>query len=160
MYVFAIGRTPVRRQKRACVSGSCWKCVGGICGFLLFAVIKMFPPLFFNVVNWCKCLCVVLFVSVWLRVDQILGKGQIPLDKKIREKLLSDGDILEDMSMLGRVCKVERQVCFSSCFGLLLSSFNNKEPNPHSRLLSYVCDKTQKTYFVCLIIVYINNSVK
>lgn len=44
------------------------------------------------------------------RVDQILGKGQIPLDKKIRDKLLSDGDILEDMSMLGRVCKVERQV--------------------------------------------------
>lgn len=44
------------------------------------------------------------------RVDQILGKGQIPLDRKIREKLLSDGDILEDMSMLGRVCKVERQV--------------------------------------------------
>ncbi|XP_047431495.1 potassium voltage-gated channel subfamily KQT member 5 isoform X2 [Mugil cephalus] len=43
-------------------------------------------------------------------VDQILGKGQVPLDKKIREKLLSDGDLLEDMSMLGRVCKVERQV--------------------------------------------------
>ncbi|XP_023810812.1 potassium voltage-gated channel subfamily KQT member 5-like isoform X3 [Oryzias latipes] len=43
-------------------------------------------------------------------VDQILGKGQIPLDKKIRDKLLSDGDLLEDMSMLGRVCKVERQV--------------------------------------------------
>ncbi|XP_037830682.1 potassium voltage-gated channel subfamily KQT member 5 [Kryptolebias marmoratus] len=43
-------------------------------------------------------------------VDQILGKGQIPLDKKIREKLLSDGEILEDVSMLGRVCKVERQV--------------------------------------------------
>ncbi|XP_015258486.1 PREDICTED: potassium voltage-gated channel subfamily KQT member 5-like isoform X2 [Cyprinodon variegatus] len=44
------------------------------------------------------------------RVDQILGKGQVPLDKKIREKLLSDADISEDMSMLGRVCKVERQV--------------------------------------------------
>ncbi|CAL1602263.1 unnamed protein product [Knipowitschia caucasica] len=43
-------------------------------------------------------------------VDQILGKGQIPLDKKLREKLLSDGDLLEDVSMLGRVCKVERQV--------------------------------------------------
>lgn len=55
----------------------------------------------------CVCVC--------LRVDQILGKGQIPLDKKIREKLLSDGDILEDVSMLGRVCKVERQVCFASC---------------------------------------------
>uniref|UniRef100_A0AAQ6II52 Potassium voltage-gated channel, KQT-like subfamily, member 5b n=1 Tax=Anabas testudineus TaxID=64144 RepID=A0AAQ6II52_ANATE len=49
--------------------------------------------------------------SLQTRVDQILGKGQIPLDKKIREKLLSEGDILEDMSMLGRVCKVERQVC-------------------------------------------------
>ncbi|XP_038570458.1 potassium voltage-gated channel subfamily KQT member 5-like isoform X6 [Micropterus salmoides] len=48
--------------------------------------------------------------SLQTRVDQILGKGQIPLDKKIREKLLSDGDILEDVSMLGRVCKVERQV--------------------------------------------------
>uniref|UniRef100_A0A8C5CV80 Potassium voltage-gated channel, KQT-like subfamily, member 5b n=1 Tax=Gadus morhua TaxID=8049 RepID=A0A8C5CV80_GADMO len=48
--------------------------------------------------------------SLQTRVDQILGKGQIPLDKKIREKLLSEGDVLEDMSMLGRVCKVERQV--------------------------------------------------
>uniref|UniRef100_A0A3B5AEF6 Potassium voltage-gated channel subfamily KQT member 5-like n=1 Tax=Stegastes partitus TaxID=144197 RepID=A0A3B5AEF6_9TELE len=48
--------------------------------------------------------------SLQTRVDQILGKGQIPLDKKIREKLLSDGDLLEDVSMLGRVCKVERQV--------------------------------------------------
>uniref|UniRef100_A0A674EXT2 Potassium voltage-gated channel, KQT-like subfamily, member 5b n=1 Tax=Salmo trutta TaxID=8032 RepID=A0A674EXT2_SALTR len=48
--------------------------------------------------------------SLQTRVDQILGKGQIPLDKKIRDKLLSDGDLLEDMSMLGRVCKVERQL--------------------------------------------------
>ncbi|XP_045070832.1 potassium voltage-gated channel subfamily KQT member 5 isoform X3 [Coregonus clupeaformis] len=48
--------------------------------------------------------------SLQTRVDQILGKGQIPLDKKIRDKLLSDGDLMEDMSMLGRVCKVERQV--------------------------------------------------
>ncbi|XP_035028381.2 potassium voltage-gated channel subfamily KQT member 5 isoform X1 [Hippoglossus stenolepis] len=43
-------------------------------------------------------------------VDQILGKGQIPVDKKMREKLNQDGDTLEGMSMLGRVCKVERQV--------------------------------------------------
>ncbi|KAG9350530.1 hypothetical protein JZ751_026896 [Albula glossodonta] len=43
-------------------------------------------------------------------VDQILGKGQIPVDKKVREKLLSDSDVMEDVSMLGRVCKVERQV--------------------------------------------------
>ncbi|PWA14051.1 hypothetical protein CCH79_00015816, partial [Gambusia affinis] len=44
------------------------------------------------------------------RVDQILGKGQIPVDKKPRDKLHHDGDSLEGMSMLGRVCKVERQV--------------------------------------------------
>ncbi|XP_026165680.1 potassium voltage-gated channel subfamily KQT member 5 isoform X2 [Mastacembelus armatus] len=43
-------------------------------------------------------------------VDQILGKGHIPVDKKIRDKLHADGDSLEGMSMLGRVCKVERQV--------------------------------------------------
>uniref|UniRef100_A0AAY4EYY1 Uncharacterized protein n=1 Tax=Denticeps clupeoides TaxID=299321 RepID=A0AAY4EYY1_9TELE len=48
--------------------------------------------------------------SLQTRVDQILGRGQVPLDKKVREKLLSDGDLLEDVSMLGRVCKVERQV--------------------------------------------------
>ncbi|KAM6956547.1 potassium voltage-gated channel subfamily KQT member 4-like [Aplochiton taeniatus] len=45
-----------------------------------------------------------------LGVDQILGKGQIPIDKKVRDKLHSDGDPLDDLSMLGRVCKVERQV--------------------------------------------------
>ncbi|TSK17968.1 Potassium voltage-gated channel subfamily KQT member 5 [Bagarius yarrelli] len=43
-------------------------------------------------------------------VDQILGRGQVPVDKKLREKMGSDGDLLEDVSMLGRVCKVERQV--------------------------------------------------
>uniref|UniRef100_H2U4N7 Potassium voltage-gated channel subfamily KQT member 5-like n=1 Tax=Takifugu rubripes TaxID=31033 RepID=H2U4N7_TAKRU len=48
--------------------------------------------------------------SLQTRVDQILGKGQIPIDKKIRDKLNPDGDSLEGMSMLGRVCKVERQV--------------------------------------------------
>ncbi|KAI4896438.1 hypothetical protein NFI96_026898 [Prochilodus magdalenae] len=48
--------------------------------------------------------------SLQTRVDQILGKGQVPVDKKLREKMLADGDLLEDVSMLGRVCKVERQV--------------------------------------------------
>lgn len=50
----------------------------------------------------CVCACI--------RVDQILGKGQIPVDKKMRDKLHPDGESLEGMSMLGRVCKVERQV--------------------------------------------------
>lgn len=45
-----------------------------------------------------------------IRVDQILGKGQIPVDKKVKDKLHPDGESLEGMSMLGRVCKVERQV--------------------------------------------------
>lgn len=45
------------------------------------------------------------------RVDQILGKGQISVDRRGREKILPEGEALEhDMSMLGRVCKVERQV--------------------------------------------------
>ncbi|XP_061600554.1 potassium voltage-gated channel subfamily KQT member 5 isoform X3 [Cololabis saira] len=43
-------------------------------------------------------------------VDQILGKGQIPVEKKPRDKLHPDGDSMDSMSMLGRVCKVERQV--------------------------------------------------
>ncbi|XP_039528680.1 potassium voltage-gated channel subfamily KQT member 5 isoform X3 [Pimephales promelas] len=49
--------------------------------------------------------------SLQTRVDQILGKGQISVDRKGREKILPEGEALEhDMSMLGRVCKVERQV--------------------------------------------------
>ncbi|XP_054654658.1 potassium voltage-gated channel subfamily KQT member 4-like isoform X2 [Dunckerocampus dactyliophorus] len=48
--------------------------------------------------------------SLQTRVDQILGKGQIPVDKKLRDKLNPDGDPHEGISMLGRVCKVERQV--------------------------------------------------
>ncbi|XP_072559429.1 potassium voltage-gated channel subfamily KQT member 5 isoform X10 [Paramormyrops kingsleyae] len=47
--------------------------------------------------------------SLQSRVDQILGKGQVPVDRK-REKLLSESEVLDDVSMLGRVCRVERQV--------------------------------------------------
>ncbi|MBN3294269.1 KCNQ5 protein, partial [Polypterus senegalus] len=43
-------------------------------------------------------------------VDQILGKGQIPADKKNREKIPPENEAVEDLSMLGRVCKVEKQV--------------------------------------------------
>ncbi|XP_077438941.1 potassium voltage-gated channel subfamily KQT member 4-like isoform X5 [Vanacampus margaritifer] len=48
--------------------------------------------------------------SLQARVDQILGKGQIAVDKKMRDKLNPDGDAPDGVSMLGRVCKVERQV--------------------------------------------------
>lgn len=76
-----------------------------------------FYTMFLRIINIIICVYACMCASP--RVDQILGKGQIPLDKKIREKLLSDGDILEDVSMLGRVCKVERQVCFCLLFNVL-----------------------------------------
>uniref|UniRef100_A0A3B3RGB9 Potassium voltage-gated channel subfamily Q member 5 n=1 Tax=Paramormyrops kingsleyae TaxID=1676925 RepID=A0A3B3RGB9_9TELE len=48
--------------------------------------------------------------SLQTRVDQILGKGHIQADKRSREKVHSESDAFDHMSMLGRVCKVERQV--------------------------------------------------
>ncbi|XP_061692407.1 potassium voltage-gated channel subfamily KQT member 5 isoform X9 [Syngnathoides biaculeatus] len=46
--------------------------------------------------------------SLQTRVDQILGKGQMGVDKKPRDKVNPDGDAHDGVSMLGRVCKVER----------------------------------------------------
>jgi hypothetical protein len=43
-------------------------------------------------------------------VDQILGKGQITSDKKSREKITAELETTDDLSMLGRVVKVEKQV--------------------------------------------------
>ncbi|XP_073482898.1 potassium voltage-gated channel subfamily KQT member 5 [Aquarana catesbeiana] len=48
--------------------------------------------------------------SLQTRVDQILGKGQITTDKKSREKNISEIETADDLSMLGRVVKVEKQV--------------------------------------------------
>ncbi|XP_018422858.1 PREDICTED: potassium voltage-gated channel subfamily KQT member 5 [Nanorana parkeri] len=48
--------------------------------------------------------------SLQTRVDQILGKGQITTDKKSREKNVSEIETADDLSMLGRVVKVEKQV--------------------------------------------------
>ncbi|KAM4772554.1 potassium voltage-gated channel subfamily KQT member 5 isoform 2-T2 [Rhinophrynus dorsalis] len=48
--------------------------------------------------------------SLQTRVDQILGKGQITTDKKSREKSVSEMEAADDLSMLGRVVKVEKQV--------------------------------------------------
>ncbi|KAL0624399.1 Potassium voltage-gated channel subfamily KQT member 5 [Plecturocebus cupreus] len=42
-------------------------------------------------------------------VDQILGKGQITSDKKSREKITAEHETTDDLSMLGRVVKVEKQ---------------------------------------------------
>lgn len=46
-------------------------------------------------------------------VDQILGKGQITSDKKSREKITAEHETTDDLSMLGRVVKVEKQVCIA-----------------------------------------------
>ncbi|XP_055470505.1 potassium voltage-gated channel subfamily KQT member 5-like, partial [Psammomys obesus] len=48
--------------------------------------------------------------SLQTRVDQILGKGQITADKKSREKIPVEHEPTDDLSMLGRVVKVEKQV--------------------------------------------------
>lgn len=48
------------------------------------------------------------------RVDQIIGRGAVQPDKKARpekgEKTLPELDPLDELSMMGRVVKVEKQV--------------------------------------------------
>ncbi|XP_053142841.1 potassium voltage-gated channel subfamily KQT member 5 isoform X1 [Hemicordylus capensis] len=48
--------------------------------------------------------------SLQSRVDQILGRGQITSDKRSREKNTVENETADDLSMLGRVVKVEKQV--------------------------------------------------
>ncbi|XP_054831389.1 potassium voltage-gated channel subfamily KQT member 5 isoform X2 [Eublepharis macularius] len=48
--------------------------------------------------------------SLQSRVDQILGRGQIASDKRNREKNTVENETADDLSMLGRVVKVEKQV--------------------------------------------------
>ncbi|XP_072211660.1 potassium voltage-gated channel subfamily KQT member 4 isoform X2 [Excalfactoria chinensis] len=51
--------------------------------------------------------------SLQTRVDQIVGRGGPAADKKIREKgekAVLDAELVDELSMMGRVVKVERQV--------------------------------------------------
>ncbi|XP_015738733.2 potassium voltage-gated channel subfamily KQT member 4 isoform X2 [Coturnix japonica] len=51
--------------------------------------------------------------SLQTRVDQIVGRGGPAADKKIREKgekSVLDAELVDELSMMGRVVKVERQV--------------------------------------------------
>lgn len=46
-------------------------------------------------------------------VDQIVGRGALATDKKVREKgekLMLETELVDELSMMGRVVKVERQV--------------------------------------------------
>ncbi|NXQ99985.1 KCNQ4 protein, partial [Sagittarius serpentarius] len=51
--------------------------------------------------------------SLQMRVDQIVGRGALAADKKMREKgekLPLETELVDELSMMGRVVKVERQV--------------------------------------------------
>ncbi|NXI97254.1 KCNQ4 protein, partial [Psophia crepitans] len=51
--------------------------------------------------------------SLQMRVDQIVGRGALTADKKTREKgekLALETELVDELSMMGRVVKVERQV--------------------------------------------------
>ncbi|NXC23624.1 KCNQ4 protein, partial [Campylorhamphus procurvoides] len=51
--------------------------------------------------------------SLQTRVDQIMGRGAPPVDKKVREKgekPALEMELVDELSMMGRVVKVERQV--------------------------------------------------
>ncbi|XP_060710969.1 potassium voltage-gated channel subfamily KQT member 5 [Hemiscyllium ocellatum] len=48
--------------------------------------------------------------SLQSRVDHMLGRGQLTTDKRSREKVPPDINATDDLSMMGRVVKVEKQV--------------------------------------------------
>ncbi|NWI14187.1 KCNQ4 protein, partial [Crypturellus soui] len=48
--------------------------------------------------------------SLQTRVEQIVGRGAVPVDKKVREKAEKPPEPEDEPSMMGRVVKVERQV--------------------------------------------------
>lgn len=62
--------------------------------------------MFVNTLHLCSILCE--------RVDQIIGRGPVQPDKKARsekgEKTPPELDQLDELSMMGRVVKVEKQV--------------------------------------------------
>lgn len=59
---------------------------------------------------------------IGIRVDQIIGRGAVQPDKKVRpekgEKTPPELDSLDELSMMGRVVKVEKQVS-RQCFILI-----------------------------------------
>ncbi|XP_078069560.1 potassium voltage-gated channel subfamily KQT member 5-like isoform X2 [Mustelus asterias] len=48
--------------------------------------------------------------SLQSRVDHMLGRGQVTSDKRSREKVPPDINVTDDLSMMGRVVNVEKQV--------------------------------------------------
>ncbi|XP_041867414.1 potassium voltage-gated channel subfamily KQT member 4 isoform X2 [Melanotaenia boesemani] len=81
--------------------------------------------------------------SLQMRVDQIIGRGAVPPDKKARsekgEKTPPELDPLDELSMMGRVVKVEKQVqSIENKLDLLLNFYSQclKKGSSHVTLSS------------------------
>uniref|UniRef100_A0A8C6PEI7 Potassium voltage-gated channel subfamily Q member 4 n=1 Tax=Nothobranchius furzeri TaxID=105023 RepID=A0A8C6PEI7_NOTFU len=92
--------------------------------------------------------------SLQMRVDQIIGRGAVQPDKKVRpekgEKTPPELDVLDELSMMGRVVKVEKQVregvfdlglseesfkASSVCVLRYLGAVHRKQAGPPAQLL-------------------------
>ncbi|XP_046690512.1 potassium voltage-gated channel subfamily KQT member 4 isoform X3 [Silurus meridionalis] len=83
--------------------------------------------------------------SLQLRVDQIIGRGAVPSDKRGRteksEKTPPELDPLDELSMMGRVVKVEKQVqSIENKLDLLLNFYSQclKKGSSHFTLSSFL----------------------
>uniref|UniRef100_A0A8C6PC72 Potassium voltage-gated channel subfamily Q member 4 n=1 Tax=Nothobranchius furzeri TaxID=105023 RepID=A0A8C6PC72_NOTFU len=81
--------------------------------------------------------------SLQMRVDQIIGRGAVQPDKKVRpekgEKTPPELDVLDELSMMGRVVKVEKQVqSIENKLDLLLNFYSLclKKGSSHATLSS------------------------
>ncbi|XP_051520258.1 potassium voltage-gated channel subfamily KQT member 4-like isoform X2 [Myxocyprinus asiaticus] len=81
--------------------------------------------------------------SLQMRVDQIVGRGAIPSDKKVRsekgEKTTPELEHMDELSMMGRVIKVEKQVqSIENKLDLLLNFYSQglKKGSSHFTLSS------------------------
>ncbi|KAM6899322.1 potassium voltage-gated channel subfamily KQT member 4 isoform 1-T1 [Xenentodon cancila] len=81
--------------------------------------------------------------SLQMRVDQIIGRGTVQPDKKVRpekgEKMPPELDPLDELSMMGRVVKVEKQVqSIENKLDLLLNFYSQclKKGSSHVTLSS------------------------
>ncbi|XP_035810909.1 potassium voltage-gated channel subfamily KQT member 4 isoform X3 [Amphiprion ocellaris] len=83
--------------------------------------------------------------SLQMRVDQIIGRGTVQPDKKVRpekgEKTPPELDPLDELSMMGRVVKVEKQVqSIENKLDLLLNFYSQclKKGSSHFTLSSFL----------------------
>ncbi|PKU33222.1 potassium voltage-gated channel subfamily kqt member hypothetical protein [Limosa lapponica baueri] len=85
--------------------------------------------------------------SLQSRVDQILGKGQITADKRSREKNPAEHETADDLSMLGRVVKVEKQQRFgTNPAGKTLDSIK-PETNPTKSVINWASLRENKAKY-------------